>query len=75
MKINLEIDIKPFDVPGKVIVEQPTRQRQDGFNPLPTLPLSDLEAEVLLKMCDDFKEEVFKLAKKMPPPTTCDCAR
>ena len=62
MKTSIEIELQPFTVPNFVIPLRKPRPRQDGFESAPGLPLSDLSAETLTLMCDEFRSAVFKKA-------------
>ena len=62
MDVNIKIKVKPFAVPNFVLVES------DGPEPPQTFALSQMSANALEKLCDQFKCEVFKKAKKSPPP-------
>lgn len=63
MKAKVEIEVRPFCVPDTV-----TLIAQQGEAMAATMPLSALDAETLDEMCDEFRREIFKRAKKNPPP-------
>ena len=60
MKIKLELDICPFDIPLSVTVIQKPGMRQDGFKPSQAIYLNDLDINVLEALCDDFKDRIMK---------------
>ena len=62
------IELCPFQIPNFVRPVMPARPRQDGFQDLPGIPLSDLSDETLDAMCNEFKIGVFKKAGR-PLPT------
>lgn len=57
---TIEQKLKPFGTPNFVIIEQPPGRRQDGFKEAPSIPLRDVPEQVLLQMCEDFKQEVLR---------------
>jgi len=78
MKTTIEIKLNPFDVPNVVhedlplipAAPAPTQEYQPRFvRQNLTLPLSDLSAETLDKMCEEFTKSVFKKAGKIRPPS------
>ncbi len=71
MKIKYEIELKSFSVPNFVIPVAKPGQRQDGFHPREGIPLSEIDADVLWRLCREFTDAVFKKAGKHQPPTTC----
>lgn len=68
VKITLDVELKPFQVPNFVIVKTLPRPRQEGIQEAPKYRLSDLDAITLEKLCDEFRTEVFKKAGKNRPP-------
>lgn len=64
---EMTMKLKPWLVPNFVTSEMPPGQRQDGFREAPTWPLSEIPADVLAEMCDDFRAEVFRKAGKTDP--------
>lgn len=62
MEIKLKVNIKPFSVPNYVVAEAEARPRQEGFSEMPSIHLSDLDADTVHKLCDDFTRAVFKKA-------------
>ena len=61
-KIQLLVELKPFSVPNYVIQKVPDRLRHDGFVDAPVYHLSQLDKHTLKKLCDDFRDNVFKKA-------------
>lgn len=70
MKVNIEVSLKPFITPNYVLTDEPPNSREDGYVECRQFRLSELHADTLSKMCDDFRKEVFKKAGKQEPPTT-----
>ena len=56
---SIEQKLKPFVTPNHVVIEVPPGRRQDGFQRAPSLPLNAVPEDVLLQMCEDFKNEVL----------------
>jgi len=69
MKVNLEVNIKPFNVPNFVVIEKKAGTRQEGFKESPAIPLNELGEDVIWKLCDEFCNEVYKKAGVKTPPT------
>ena len=65
MKITLEQEVHPFQVPNYVLVRMPPSRRQDGFlaDP-PKYRLGDLADETLEMLCARFKHDVFARARE-----------
>ena len=66
MKAKVEITLRPFTVPNFVLAEAAIKQEGEPDNPR-SFPLSALEPETLDRMCDEFREAVFKKAAMRPP--------
>jgi hypothetical protein len=61
MKVTIEVDLKPFNVPNFV-------REVDETDTSNGIALNKLSPLTLDKMCQDFRNEVFKKAKKPQPP-------
>jgi len=64
MEINIKLDLQPFTVPNYVLVKEKPRPREDGFKEGRKFHLSELDTVTLDKLCNNFRAEVFKKAKK-----------
>lgn len=76
---NISFKIKPFQVPNFAIVEVPKSQQETvyrgderSFNAASagstiSIPLSDVDAESLSDLCDEFRKSVFEKAGKKDP--------
>jgi hypothetical protein len=69
MKVNIEIRLKPFNIPHFVVVDGPTNPREKGLGEGRKLSLRELDTDTLSRMCNDFRKGVFKRAGKQEPPT------
>jgi hypothetical protein len=56
----IQIKLKPFSVPNFVLQEVSAGVRQDGFTESPKYSIKDLPDDVLNKLCDEFRDNVFK---------------
>lgn len=65
MKIDLEL--LPIRVPNYILVKETAGKRQDRFKEGRKFHLSELSEDVLLKLCNDFTDEMFKKAGKVRP--------
>lgn len=65
MKISL--NVRPFTIPNSVILEVPAGRRQDGIGEPTSLPISEVDPEVLSGLCDEFRASVFERAGKVDP--------
>ena len=66
MKVNITVNIKPFNVPNFVVSKE---SDTDGAAK-ESYPLHCLDIETIEKLCDDFKIAVFNKAG-LPMPPTC----
>lgn len=72
MKTKIEVDLKPFIVPNFVLIAPKAGLKQDGFKVGDKYALSQLDSEILLKMCEEFKMSVFEKAGKKIPSIMSD---
>ena len=63
MKINLEVEVEPFQTPNFV-----RGVKRKGEDEGVAYPLELLNAVTLEILCDQFRDEVFRKAKKNRPP-------
>lgn len=63
----MNIQLKPFLVPNFIIPILPAVERQSGPSFSNGFPLSEVSAEELSKMCDDFRAAIFSKACKKDP--------
>jgi hypothetical protein len=61
------VELRPFTVPNYVIQVTPARPRQEGFVEAPKYALTELDADTLAQLCDDFRKSVFEKAGKPDP--------
>lgn len=66
MKANIEVELEPFSVPNFVRLKQKEGKTQDSSE-LACYSLSKFDADTLLSLCEDFKQEVFRKAGKTIP--------
>lgn len=69
LKAKIELQVRPFTVPNFVIAENPNPDAAGEFTKEGGFPLSMIDANTLDRMCDEFRDAVFKKAGKSPPPT------
>lgn len=65
MKINIKMEIVPFDVPDTVTIKGSPKPREQGFTEGKRLLLSELDNNTLNLLCDQFLKEVFEKARKL----------
>jgi hypothetical protein len=63
----MTIELQSFNVPNYAIARMSPRLKQDGIHEGPSFPLADIDADELSMMCDDFRREIFRKAKKPDP--------
>ncbi len=63
MKANISVEIRPFTVPNFVLF------KDIGVEVDISLPISPLDAEVLDRLCSEFRIAVFKKANVEQPPS------
>lgn len=59
---TVKVRLKPFSVPLFVVAEASLKSREDGFKEAPQFHISEIDRDVLIEMCDDFKKELLKKA-------------
>lgn len=69
MKATLEVALQPFQVPNFVRPVAKPGKKEDGFSETVAYPLSDLDSLTLDRLCEQFRNEVFRKAGKKQPPT------
>lgn len=67
MKTTIEIELIPFSVPNYALLKQKPKDRHAGFVGPIEISLSDIDSYTLLKLCDNFKKEIFAKAGKSHP--------
>jgi hypothetical protein len=67
MGATMKIQLRGFTVPNFVLQVMPEGKRQDGWKEAPSYPLSEVDAETLAAMCEEFREAVFAKAGKKDP--------
>jgi hypothetical protein len=63
MKVTLELNIEEFKIPKFVQLKM-----QQGEEAQRSLHISEIPAEALDKLCNQFRASLFLLAKKSQPP-------
>lgn len=67
MKTTLQVEIKEFATPNFVTVVREPGERQEGFQPQEGIPLKEVDAKTLGRLCDNYRREVFNKAQKQDP--------
>ena len=68
MKATLQFELQPFVVPN--FVRRKASGIELGREEEMTFPLSDIDALTLDRLCEQFRNEIFRKAGKEQPPTT-----
>ena len=63
MEVTVKLKVKPFRIPNFVLAD---KQAADASNDT-KFALSDLDADTLERLCEQFTKEVFKKAGKQRP--------
>ena len=63
MKITVQQELQPFQVPNYVLAVAPPGKREDGLREPPKYHLSELSDETLSALCNKFREDVFAKAR------------
>lgn len=63
MRLEIEVKVRAFTVPNHINISIHGNAVEDTH-----IPLSEFKAKVLERMCDDFRDEIFKKAGKTQPP-------
>jgi len=64
---DIKVKLRPLMTPNYAIQEMPAGLKQDGLRELPKFALSELDAETLSDLCDEFRREIFTKAGKSDP--------
>lgn len=67
MSIKTSVKLKPFLVPNFVSVEAKPGRKGDGVQPLPTIPVADLDSEALDGLAQAWLTELYEKAGKSSP--------
>ncbi len=63
MKVKIGFEIKPFIVPNFVVTVSAQNEELASLCQIPnSIPLSELDPEMLDRLCDDFRAAVFEKA-------------
>ena len=65
MKAKIDVELQPFMVPNFVRL---CAARAENEKEADAIPLSALDSMTLDRLCDDFRDAVFKKAGKQQPP-------
>jgi hypothetical protein len=63
----MNIKLKRWQAPSYALGEAPVGRRQDGFTEGPKWHVSEVDADSLSVLCDQFREDVFAKARKVDP--------
>lgn len=66
MKINVDLEVMPFNIPNFVIPITESDIKGESF---PAIPLRQIPANILSDMCDEFRKQIFIKADKEDPKT------
>lgn len=69
MKVSLQVEISPFQVPSDVLVVASPLGDTPDQNFMTRIKLSSLDEDTLLRLCEEFKTGVFAMAGKKLPTT------
>jgi len=70
MKISIEVELQPFDVPTSVYTVGRPRLKQEGFSVKESIPLAELDSATLESLCQEFRRGVFSRAGRDLPDTS-----
>lgn len=62
MKTKVELNVKLWGSPNFVLIKNPDKEAQDL-----SIPLALIDAHTLERLCDEYRDEVFKKAGKSRP--------
>lgn len=68
MKVKIEMELAPFTVPNYVLVKEEPKPKQEGFIEGRKLHVSELDADTLDRLCEEFTKNIFEKAGKRRPP-------
>jgi hypothetical protein len=67
MKVKIEVELEPFKVPNFVVVKPKPHRKNEGFKDATSIPIGELPADVIYKLCEDFTAAVYAKARIGPP--------
>lgn len=67
MMADFKIKLRPWIVPNFATIEGRPGSRQDGWKDASGIPISELPAETLAQMADEWRAELFDKAGKKDP--------
>lgn len=67
MSVKMETSLRPFMVPTYAIEAPRLGKREDGLVDSPKYHLTEVPADVLSDLCDEFRAAVFAKARKADP--------
>jgi hypothetical protein len=67
VRTKMQVEVNAWQTPNFVTLKTPPRPRQEGWKEAPSIPLSELDADALSLLCDEFRAEVFRKAGKRDP--------
>lgn len=68
MKATILVELQPFQTPNYVIAVQEPRLRDPDMTEAKKYHISDLDSLTLDRLCNQFRDEVFRKAGKNQPP-------
>lgn len=63
----MKLELQPFSTPNFALAKVRSGLRQEGIIEGPKWPLSEVDADTLSELCDEFRAEVFRKAGKADP--------
>ena len=65
--MKAEIQLQPIRVPNYILSLPKVGKREDGFKEPPKFHPSELSAETLSELCDQFRHDLFAKAEMVDP--------
>ncbi len=65
--MKLDVDVQPWSTPNYVIAKMAPRPRQEGLTCALSWSLNEVDPELLSKLCDEFRADIFRKAGRVDP--------
>lgn len=69
--VMTKVRFKPFNVPNFASIQVGPRPKQEGISPLPSIPIAELDAEVLDALAGRWLDNLYAAVGRASPFAQC----
>lgn len=69
VEVKTKVSFRAWEVPTEATVDLPAGERQDGFKPLPTIPLVELDDDVVDALAQRWLANLYANRQRAAPFT------